>query len=223
MTVVHTFDRSRGQALIGFSGRAGAGKDSCAQALVAHGFHSVAFADELRRQVQAAWRIDPRMLVDRTTKELPVPAMAIANCADAAFVELMRSHGEDLQSPRSARWLLQRWGTEYRRASNENYWIEQALLRLRRLRAGGVHRICITDVRFANEARTIDALGGQVLLVVRPDLPALDDAAATHASEAGHLPPPAGIVHNDGTLDHLQSDLWRVLLSIGCSPAEALR
>jgi len=214
MTIVRTFDPSRGQLLLGFSGRAGAGKDTCAEMLLANGFRRVAFADALREEVASAWRFDVSMLTDRSTKEWPIPALAIGNCADAGFVEAMQGRGEDLAAPRSARWVLQRWGTEYRRAANDRYWIDQALTRIGRMRASGYHRICITDVRFANEASAIDALGGKVVQVVRPDLPALDREAAEHASESGALPSVAA-VHNDGNFEQLQLELARVVASLG--------
>lgn len=221
MTIVRTFDRTRGQMLLGLSGRAGAGKDTCAELLVRHGFRSIAFADALRQEVAEAWRIDPRMLTDRSTKEWAIPALAIANCAEPGFILTMERHGEDLYVPRSARWVLQRWGTEYRReTSSTYYWIDQGLERLHRLRASGCHRICITDVRFLNETNAVESLGGEVVQVIRPDLPALEASAAAHPSEQAPKVGPAAIVHNDGDLDHLHAELLRVLQAIGWKPQE---
>lgn len=220
MSIVRTFDRQRGQMLLGLSGRAGAGKDTCAELLVQQGFRSVAFADALRLEVAEAWRIDPRMLTDRSTKEWAIPALAVANCAEPTFILTMERLGEDIEVPRSARWVLQRWGTEYRRALDSSYWVDRALERIARLRAAGWHRICITDVRFSNEAMVVDSLGGAVVRVVRPELPTLEAAAATHASEAEALPHSGGIVHNDGTREQLHEELLRVLQIIGWRPQE---
>lgn len=220
MTIVRTFDRTRGQMLLGFAGRAGSGKDTCAALLLREGFRAVAFADALREEVAEAWRIDPRMLVDRATKEYAIPALAVANCVDVEFISTMDVLGHDLQAPRSARWILQRWGTEYRRSADSNYWIDQALQRIARLRSSGWHRVCITDVRFANEAEVIVSLGGEVVQVARPDLPQLEQSAAAHPSEAGALPT-SGVVHNDGTVDHLHAELLRVLDGLGWKPQEA--
>lgn len=221
MSFVRMFDRARGEMLLGLSGQAGSGKDTCAALLMQEGFRSVAFADALREEVAEAWRVDQRMLTDRLTKEYAIPALAIANCAEAGFIKAMDQLGEDLQAPRSARWVLQRWGTEYRRATNSNYWIYEALQRIRRLRAAGWHRICITDVRFFNEAHVVDSLGGAVVRVVRPDLPRLEASTVTHPSEAGALPHSGGVVHNDGTLEQLHAELLRVLQIIGWRPQEA--
>lgn len=215
MTIVRTFDRSHGQMLLGLSGRAGSGKDTCAGLLMQQGFRAVAFADALRQEVAEAWRIDPRMLIDRSTKEWAIPALAIANCVEPTFILTMERLGEDLQVARSARWILQRWGTEYRREADSSYWIDRVLERIAKLRAGGWHRICVTDVRFFNEAQVIDSLGGAVVRVVRPELPALEASAAAHPSEAESLPHSGGIVHNDGTVEQLHLELLRVLEIIG--------
>ena len=61
--------------VVAFTGRTGAGKDSAAKALAdVHNFQTIAFADALRREISAAWRIDERMLTHRPTKELPLPS-----------------------------------------------------------------------------------------------------------------------------------------------------
>jgi hypothetical protein len=218
MTIVRTFDRARGQMLVGFSGRAGAGKDTCAELLVRNGFRAVAFADALRQEVAESWRIDSRMLTDRSTKEWAIPALAVANCSEPTFIIAMELLGHDLQAPRSARWILQRWGTEYRRAVDSGYWVARGLQRIGRLRASGCHRICITDVRFANEAETVQSLGGEVVQVARPDLPALEVEAASHASEQALKC--SAVVHNDGDREHLYAELLRVLDALGWKPQE---
>ena len=64
--------------LIALTGRAGAGKDSVAATLVRHrNYRTIAFADALRAEIAAAWRIDPRMLQDPATKEWDIPALAV--------------------------------------------------------------------------------------------------------------------------------------------------
>lgn len=220
MTRVQTFDAAAGQMLVGFSGRAGSGKDSCADILQQHGFARLAFADALRDEVSEAWRIDPRMLADRSTKEWEIPAMAVERCADACFIAAMRADDVDIAAPRSPRWVLQRWGTEYRREADPDYWIVKALHRLQRLRANGRHRVCITDVRFFNEALAVRSIGGHVVEVHRPGLPAMPAGTAGHASECGPLPRTAGVVHNDGDLGHLHAELLRVLGPLGLAEAQ---
>ena len=205
--------------LLGLTGRAGAGKDTCAQLLHEHGFASIAFADALRAEVAEAWRIDPRMLADRDTKEWAIPALALTNCTDWRFVHaLIGASGalspEDMTAPRSPRWVMQRWGTEYRRRQNTLYWtdIVARWVGQQREQALQAHRpalLCITDVRFLNEASLVRALGGHVVQVHRPDLPELPTDTREHESEAPIITQVA--VHNDGNLEHLRAELARVL------------
>ena len=56
-----------GPLIIGLTGHAGAGKDSAALCLLASAWRSIAFADALRVEIAAAWRIDVRMLTERAT------------------------------------------------------------------------------------------------------------------------------------------------------------
>lgn len=208
--------------LIGFTGRAGAGKDTCAQLLAAHGFQAIAFADALRSEVAEAWRVDPRMLTDRDTKEWPIAALAVERCTDLRFVRaIVDAEGgmsaEEFAAPRSPRWVMQRWGTEYRRAQDGRYWLDIVARWAGQQRDAALHAhrpalLCVTDVRFPNEAALIRALGGHLVLVHRPDLPAMNGDTGQHASEAAL---PAGIeVHNDGDLEHLRAELARVLSTL---------
>lgn len=99
----------------------------------------------------------------------------------------------------SWRVAAQRLGTEWGRGLNENLWV---LLLLRRVRASGHPIVCISDVRFENEAALIRSNG--VLCHVRGrDTTVVGDAAA-HASEAGVDPGPGDyVIHNDGSLRDL--------------------
>lgn len=223
MTFVNTFTPSAGNLMVGFSGRAGAGKNTCAALLFRHGFVHLAFADALRAEVCAAFRADPRMLTERAQKELDRPAFAIANSGDADYIDAMRRGGHDLQAPRSARWTLQRWGTEYRRAIDEAYWIRQVIHQIERLRAAGHRRIAITDVRFANECSLVEAYGGLVVHVERPGLASIGLGTAEHASEQPLKLGLRAIVHNDGNFDHLHAELLRVLHGFGWRDPEADR
>ena len=221
MTVLRTFDRTRGHMLLGLAGAAGAGKDTCAQLLVTSGFVQLAFADALRDEVAEAWRVDLAMLVDRGTKEWPIPALATGNCLDARFVHRMLELGYSPTEPRSARWVMQRWGTDYRRAlDGDAYWIDHALQRLMRLRGQGHARVVITDVRFDNEVQAVRALGGACVQVLRPDTIALQADTARHGSARLPAGLEAEAIHNDGGLQHLEAELARVLHALGWNPWE---
>ena len=70
--------------------------------------------DALRMEVAQAWRVDVRMLAHRPTKEWPLPALAIGMCGDPFFVTWAAGQELNLHEPRSPRWIMQRWGTEFR-------------------------------------------------------------------------------------------------------------
>lgn len=205
--------------LLGFTGFAGSGKDTCAELLRPMGFRSIAFADALRREVAEAFRIDPRMLTDRHTKEWPIDALALGRCTDPRFgpaVDKAAANPEsvDLLAPRSPRWVMQQWGTEYRRAQEPSYWLDVVTRWVgveRRLAQaeGRAALLCITDVRFDNEARMVRALGGRVLSVHRPDLKPMAADTEEHASE--QVLKGCEVVHNDGDIQHLAAELQRVL------------
>jgi hypothetical protein len=62
--------------------------------------------------------------------------------------------------------LLQWWGTEYRRAQNENYWVDQ-------WKAGinpKANIVISTDMRFLNEAAAIKSVGGFTVQVNRKNV-----------------------------------------------------
>ena len=68
--------------LIGLSGKAGSGKDTAAEYLMAmHGFRQVAFADPLRAVVSAVFGVPPADFRDREAKEArlaDLPAVGLA-------------------------------------------------------------------------------------------------------------------------------------------------
>ena len=67
------------------------------------------------------------------------------------------------------RWILQQWGTEYRRAQDPDYWVHYGMDYIAE-RAEPGDLWVVTDVRFANEAAAISSFaferyGGRVALV----------------------------------------------------------
>lgn len=201
--------------LIGLTGQPGSGKDSCAEALRRHGYESIAFADAVRAEIAQAWRIDQRMLSDRPTKEWPLPALAIGMCGDPHFLHWAVYNGHSLHEPRSARWLMQHWGTEYRRGQDPEYWV-RIVERWVRTRAGvGRNHLVVTDVRMANEAALVRGLGGAIFRVHRPELASgLTAATIGHASEEqARLVQAAEVIHNDAGLDALPGEVERAVFA----------
>jgi len=172
--------------LIALTGHAGAGKDTAASFLVsAAGFQSIAFADAVRREIAAAWRIDERMLTDRSTKEWPIPALAVGMCGAPGFMAWCNCSGLSLTEPRSARWVMQNWGGWMVRTNRDHYALIVAHW-VRRQIGTGWRRLVVTDLRFPNEEATLRALAPlakvQVVRVHRPGA-----GAALAADTAGHV------------------------------------
>lgn len=204
--------------LIGFTGAPGVGKDTCALLLQqGHGFRVNAFAEALRDEVAQAWHVDKRMLTDPATKELAIPAFAVGNCNDPSFIARMHELGESLHEARSARWALQRWATEYRRAMQPDYWVGAVERWIGNRRGLGMHRLALTDVRFPNEESMLRRHGGFIVRVHRPELaPRMARDTSAHISEQLQkgIAADADVV-NDGDIDALHLELVRVLRTLG--------
>ena len=189
--------------IIALTGKPGVGKDSIADVLAPQqGFARIAFADALRREVCEAWRIDVRMLTDRHTKELPLPAMAAGMCSAPAFMRWVSDGGDSLTEPRSPRWALQRWASFKRRFIPDYYariverWIGRQI-------GCGWDRIVVTDLRDPVEETMLRRLGVQVVRVHRPELAALPADTAMHVSEQHHRIQADADILNDGSLQAL--------------------
>ncbi|MEY2655582.1 MAG: hypothetical protein RLZZ524_2610 [Pseudomonadota bacterium] len=206
--------------LIGLTGQAGAGKDSCAEALEFCGFQRLAFADALRHEISQAFGIDPRMLTDRATKETPLQALSLSRCGDPFFLHWAVYYcGHSLYEPRSPRWLMQRWGTEYRRRHDPSYWSRQVHNLLTELISQGRRRFVVTDVRYTSEEEMLLAFGALILRVIRPGLPALPADTADHTSERDHALPAHAVITNSGTLEDLGQSVIRTVLDVYGWPA----
>ena len=146
--------------IIGICGAAGAGKNTVAERLcVQHKFVPLAFADPLYDAVSAITGLSVEQLQDRSRKE---NALGWISC--------------------SPRRLLQTLGTDWgRNMIHPEIWVMATMQRADA--AGG--DICITDVRFVNEAAAVKARGGVVWRVVRPGSATLAGETASHESERG--------------------------------------
>lgn len=185
--------------IIALHGKAGCGKDTFADHLVEkYGFVKRGFADPLYEEVAHAFDVTVGWLRDRSRKELPQRELALALCKDNEFAELMlETHAARFEESRSPRWVLQHWGTEYRRAQSLTYWVDQMGAFAKRARVG----VAIPDCRFENEAAWTKQNEGRVINIVRPGVA---DVAA-HSSEA-RLPLRLidWVIDNTGTIEDLQ-------------------
>lgn len=203
--------------LIGLTGANGAGKDTAANLLAGllASYNKpctvLAFATALYEEVSTAYAISTNHLTNRARKEQPMYALALTHCADLNFVQAALEHAEgDIYTPRSPRQILQWWGTEYRRAQQPSYWVQRLQARLQERLDEGFSHCVITDVRFADEAAAIRAMGGQIWRIDRPNY---TPSGTGHISEVtGQEFTPEATITNHGTLDALRLQLLQTLL-----------
>ena len=136
--------------VIGMCGFARAGKDTAAQGLMNAGWKRVAFADELKADVEQA--------VSRSLASGQGPHGTKFSLSNPEVKELLRP-------------LLVEYGRGLR-ALDGGHWIARAADTMARVCGGntlGLYcGIVVTDVRYPNEADWIRSLGGAVIRVVRP-------------------------------------------------------
>lgn len=127
--------------LIGITGRKRHGKDTVGAFLENnHGFYATHFAKPLKRACRDIFGFTfDQVYGDQ--KEIPDPRW-------------------DGLTPRA---ILQRFGTEVGRAIHPETWVRSTLTRVE-----DDADVCITDVRFPNEAQAIRDRGGYILKVTRP-------------------------------------------------------
>lgn len=186
--------------IYGLVGKAGAGKDTVAQAIYETnplGFTVDSFAHPIRMATQHfQLPIFDRESKERVkTVEVSVPelsnvlgiysnmddmtSMKVASATVAAFkrMGMLRSVKNRLYVTASPRTFAQILGTEGGRSVNENLWASLAVSKaLEVWRTKGIKTV-ITDVRFLNEALLVDSL----IAVIRPDNP--HEINSTHPSE----------------------------------------
>jgi hypothetical protein len=145
--------------IVGFTGKAGSGKDTAGMALVRQlGFERFAFADPIKAGLNGMFDFNPSRWQDREWKEAPLPVLGI--------------------SPRK---LAQTLGTEWGRELDTDFWVKVTESLITQSMS---NRVVITDVRFDNEALWIRKQGGWVIELIRDKAAAVNE----HVSEAGINP-----------------------------------
>lgn len=155
--------------IIGLTGRtgsntiAGCGKDTVAAMIsLRTGYKIYGFADPLYKMVNAGFGIDGNSdeYQDRAMKSSPIPWLSTP------------------ERPVSLRTLLETLGTEWGREHVQpDIWMRLASKFIRECSTG----VIIKDVRFPNEMEWLDAEGGTLIHILRPDYFA-PDATKGHPS-----------------------------------------
>lgn len=176
--------------LIGLAGFAGSGKSAAAEYLARqHGFERVRFAGALKSMMRALLRDAG---VPRRERERMIEGDLKEEPSD---ILLGRSPREAMQ------WLGTEWGRDL---FGPDLWTSIALARIERiLEAGG--SVVIEDVRFINEVRAIELVGG---VVVRMN--GRGGIAGCHPSEREIPLIPAIDIDNTGSIRDLELALDEV-------------
>ena len=216
--------------LIGLSGPARVGKDSIADVLIGtFGFVGFSFSDALYAEVSENWGVPIEELKDAKLKEVPWERLSLDKSKDREFVKVF-GPAVHWAGPRSPRWVLQQWGTDYRRKQDPDYWVTRANETLNRIINSEKIRhaqalldgsdegfayipgIVNTSVRFANEREWIKSVGGTVCHVYRDGTVLADAETAGYVSERG-LEPETGdwAFFNNGPLNRLATGVQLLL------------
>jgi len=195
--------------LIGLTGFMNSGKGTVGDYLVSkHGFKTASFANSLKDATAAifAW---PRHLLEGNTKESRI------------WRETKDEYwSKKLEKDVTPRWVLQHLGTDVLR----NHFIDSIWIwSLEKYLGDSTDDIVITDVRFTNEIKLINSLGGKIWWIKRGEMPIwydefvvdksimLSKYTNVHSSEYDWLGQNENIIlDNNKDLEHLylQIDSW---------------
>jgi len=117
-------------------------------------------------------------------KQYPRLRILRVGFADALKQEIATAIGKPVtyieEHKDNFRLILQGWGTDFRRKlCGEDYWTDKLLKKLVSLDDTQLDLVVVTDVRFANEAKLIQDVGGKIWRIVRT----VGNAVDTHSSE----------------------------------------
>lgn len=203
--------------ILGLCGFASAGKDTVADLLVTHaGFRKLAFADALKGELRDAFHVESLTFSRHELKSQPMECLALSRCLDPGYIGAVLTHlaaanpgmvvNEELVKPRTPRQTMQMWGTQYRRAQDENYWAAQVRRSITYfMRDMHEHNFVVTDCRYANEVDTLRTMGGWLWQVKRPGLDARTTTEGQHTSATdGSEFVPDVVLNNTHHIRHLQ-------------------
>lgn len=178
--------------LIGLSGYARSGKDTVGDYLVKHyGFKRVSFAEPMR---QALLALNPCL-------------------PNGQYLEdVIEEYGWDgykgSEQGDAIRRLMQRLGTEVgRKQFGEDFWVDKASKLIDTYLWQDMN-VVITDMRFVNEAKAIEALGGQTWRIERDGVVAANAHVSETALDTYGFDQ---LIRNGGSLDELYERVEQTL------------
>ena len=163
--------------LLCFYGLPRSGKDTAAEHLAtARQLHRVSFGAGIYEEASKAFGVTVEQLGSHVWKTEPHPELALKHCNDVLFVPKAlkasdlpsESYHEQMSAPRTSRFILQRWATEYRRAQDPLYWVKRLDDTLKRqIRKDGLRDIVISDLREFHEYQYVHNLSSEMFIPLR--------------------------------------------------------
>lgn len=145
--------------IVAFTGPAGSGKTTAADALVSAGWVRVKFASTLKKMARCIGLSEEH--IEGSLKESPL----------------------DWMGGKSPRFVMQTLGTEWgRKLIDEDLWVSIAKKEISKVVKEG-YNVVVDDCRFENEAKGIRDLGGEVV-----GIQGRGGISGAHESEAGVSP-----------------------------------
>lgn len=161
---------------IALLGNPGSGKSSIGEALIAlTGGTRLSFADGVKEEAaKVILATDPDVFgVDRNGQTV----------LEHKHVENVVRRMQDPETKDQYRRLLQVWGTDYRRAENPQYWIQQWAKKFNAIREDT--NIVVDDARFPNEEDALRSNGFTFVSLLDGETTRVQDPlAAVHESES---------------------------------------
>ena len=144
--------------LIGLCGYSAVGKDSVARLLAErHRVARLAFADELKREVAAAWHVDVALFHDAGLKDVSLHQLELARCTNVEFVAF-HWHLADLGALKP-RTVLQAWG-DWVTSRDPLHYVRAVDAQLREVAGTEPQAVIVTDVRLHRENEWLRTHGG---------------------------------------------------------------
>lgn len=170
--------------VVGFAGKAGAGKDTSAQALYPLGYEKIAMAAALKAMIR-------RLLDFQGIDPQTVERMMEGD---------LKEEPNEFLGGKSPRIAMQTLGTEWgRELISPTLWVDAVRRKIENSPPNA--RWLITDVRFVNEAIMIRELGGTLIWIERGVTTTTQTAHASETESAqfrcDH------VIHNGGDIDML--------------------
>ena len=206
-------------SIVGVGGLLTSGKDAFADYLVTSwGYTKTFMSNPLHMWMQTE---NPWIKLDK-----PVPCMEGWTLEPGEFHPynyIVHQVGyTEAKEQTEIRRALQRIGTECgRKLISENVWVDAMEREIRQLLARGINHIVVTGIRYANELKMIQRLGGETVWIERPSARASHEEkirsaaasadTATHSSEVSlDVKRFDSVIENDGSLELLfaRADRW---------------